>query len=121
MATLRISIIRRQHVDDRIAERAFLLSDEFFKEAEKQLKKRERKGRLSLTFAPYDGAKVVVGDGALAVTVDNEKYYLAGEAGEVSHGMWELKVRTVLSGEMSPRALRKESTQIKFDKVELDL
>ena len=117
---LKISILRKEHVEDRIAERAFLLYDEFFKEAEKQLKKRGRKGRLKLTFAPYDGAKVVVGDGALTVTVDNEKYYLVGEADEVSNEMWELKIRTVLSEEMSPRALRKESIQIKFDKVELD-
>jgi hypothetical protein len=119
--TLKISVIRQRHVDDRIVERAFLSPEEFLREAERNLEKRARKGKLSLTFAPYDGAKVIVGDGALTVTIDNEKYYLVGEADEVSHETWELKIRTVLSGEMSPRAQRKESSQIKFEFVELDL
>jgi hypothetical protein len=121
MSTLKISVIRKNHVDDRIVERSFLSPEEFFREVEKKIEKKVRKGKLLITFAPYDGAKVVVGDGALTVTVDNEKYYLAGEAGEVSHGMWELKIRTILSGEMSPRALRKENVQIEFDEIELDL
>jgi|GEM_PF-5111057 len=115
---IRIYMLRKEHVEKRVRERLGLSYEEFRREMEISLRKKERKGKLKLFFAPAKGAKNPVGDGEISLTINGKHSYIVGEMSEIFPGMWELKVKTVLGEGMIPRELSElKSVPIPVDKV----